>query len=84
MIPSCQITGSLKAEREGEEAVMMTEMARRCINVIEVGMTPEEFCDRYRHGLTAKGDEREMASGKPSCLIRLDLFYKAQIRLGRS
>ena len=46
------------------KAVGMTEMARRCINVFEVGMTPEEFCDRYRDGLTVsgvtKGHEREM------------------------
>jgi chitin synthase len=46
------------------KAVGMTEMARRCINVFEVGMTPEEFCDRYRDGLTTngvtKGNEREM------------------------
>ena len=33
----------------------MTEMARRCVNVFEVGMTPEEFCERYRDGLTAGG-----------------------------
>ena len=37
------------------KAVGMTEMARRCVNVFEVGMTPEEFCDRYRDGLTAGG-----------------------------
>ena len=45
------------------KAVGMTEMARRCVNVFEVGMTPE-FCDRYRDGLTARGvtegHEREM------------------------
>ena len=35
------------------KAVGMMEMARRCVNVFEVGMTPEEFCDRYRDGLTA-------------------------------
>ena len=50
------------------KAVGMTEimMARRCINVFEVGMTPEEFCDRYRDGLTAsgitEGHEREMVA----------------------
>ena len=37
------------------KAVGMTEMARRCVNVFEVGMTPEEFCDRYREGLAAGG-----------------------------
>ena len=46
------------------KAVGMTEIARRCINVFEVGMTPEEFCDRYRDGLTAssvtQGHEREL------------------------
>ena len=30
-------------------------MAKRCVNIFEVGMTPEEFCDRYREGLTAGG-----------------------------
>ena len=44
--------------------VGMTEMARRCINIFEVGTTPEEFCDHYRDGLTAsgviEGHEREM------------------------
>ena len=48
------------------KAVGMTEIARRCINVFEVGMTPEEFCDRYRDGLTAsgvtEGHEREMVA----------------------
>ena len=46
------------------KAVGMTEMARRCVNVFEVGMTPEEFCDRYKEGLAAagvsEGHEREM------------------------
>jgi chitin synthase len=37
------------------KAVGMTELAKRCINVFEVGMTPEEFCDRYREGLNAAG-----------------------------
>ena len=44
----------------------MTEMARRCINVFKVGMTLEEFCDRYRDGLTAsgvtEGHDREMVA----------------------
>jgi len=39
-------------------------MAKHCVNVFEVGMTPEEFIDRYREGLTAggatEGHEREM------------------------
>ncbi|KAF8147259.1 glycosyltransferase family 2 protein [Crassisporium funariophilum] len=39
-------------------------IARRSVCVFEVGMTPEEFCDRYREGLTAggvsEGDEREV------------------------
>ncbi|TFY81864.1 hypothetical protein EWM64_g2154 [Hericium alpestre] len=26
----------------------LPEIARRCVNVFEVGMTPREFCDRYR------------------------------------
>jgi len=46
------------------KAVGMTEIARRCVNVFEVGMTPEEFCDRYPEGLAAggvtEGNEREM------------------------
>ena len=48
------------------KAVGMTEMARCCVNVFEVGMTPEEFCDCYRDGLTAggitEGHEREMVA----------------------
>jgi len=44
----------------------MTEMARRCFNVFEVGVAPGEFCDRYRDGLTAgnvtEGREREMVA----------------------
>ena len=46
------------------KAVGMTEMARCRIDVFEVGMTVEEFCDRYRDGLIAsgvtKGHEQEM------------------------
>ena len=33
----------------------LTEIARRCVNVFEVGMTPREFCDRYRDKLAAVG-----------------------------
>ena len=35
----------------------VTEMARYCVNIFEVGMTLEEFCDRYRDSdeLTAGG-----------------------------
>ena len=30
-------------------------MARCCVNIFEVGITPEEFRDRYREGLAAGG-----------------------------
>ena len=30
----------------------LSEVARRCVNVFEVNMTPAEFCDRYRDFLT--------------------------------
>ncbi|KAI9438359.1 glycosyltransferase family 2 protein [Lactarius indigo] len=33
----------------------LTEIARRCANVFEVGMTPREFCDRYREKLAEVG-----------------------------
>ncbi|KAF4613327.1 hypothetical protein D9613_010804 [Agrocybe pediades] len=46
------------------KAVGLTEIARRCVNVFEVGMTPEEFCERYKEGLQAggvvEGNEREV------------------------
>ncbi|PPQ71372.1 hypothetical protein CVT26_006274 [Gymnopilus dilepis] len=46
------------------KAVGLTEVARRCVNVFEVGMTPREFVERYREGLQAagviEGDEREV------------------------
>ena len=48
------------------KAVGMTEMARCCVNIFEVGMTPEEFCERYRDGLTTggitEGHDREMVA----------------------
>ena len=37
------------------KAVGMTGMARRCVNVFKVGITPEEFRDHYREGLAAGG-----------------------------
>ncbi|KAF8965794.1 glycosyltransferase family 2 protein [Flammula alnicola] len=46
------------------KAVGLAEIARRCVNVFEVNMTPEEFCDRYKDGLQAggvtEGDDREV------------------------
>ena len=33
----------------------LTEIARRCANMFEVGMTPREFCDWYREKLAAVG-----------------------------
>ncbi|KAI0062534.1 glycosyltransferase family 2 protein [Artomyces pyxidatus] len=33
----------------------LPEIARRCVNMFEVGMTPREFCDRYRERLAAAG-----------------------------
>ncbi|KAL0946000.1 hypothetical protein HGRIS_012276 [Hohenbuehelia grisea] len=44
-------------------SVGLTEIARRCVNVFEVNMTPEEFYERYREGLEAanvsEGNPRE-------------------------
>ncbi|KAF8905955.1 glycosyltransferase family 2 protein [Gymnopilus junonius] len=46
------------------KALGLTEVARRCVNVFEVGMTPREFAERYMEGLQAggvvEGDEREV------------------------
>ncbi|KAG5634988.1 hypothetical protein H0H81_012795 [Sphagnurus paluster] len=36
-------------------SVGLAEIAKRCVNVFEVGMTPEEFCGRYNAGLIAGG-----------------------------
>ncbi|KAG1764677.1 P-loop containing nucleoside triphosphate hydrolase protein [Suillus placidus] len=33
----------------------MTEIAKRNVNMFEVGMTPEEFCQRYRDPISALG-----------------------------
>jgi chitin synthase len=41
----------------------LSEIARRCVNVFEIGMTPYEFCDRYKEPLdvvgVVEGDSRE-------------------------
>jgi len=41
----------------------LPEISRRCVNVFEVGMTPREFCDRYREHIAdmgvMDGDTRE-------------------------
>lgn len=36
-------------------SVGLVEIAKRSINVFEVGMTPDEFCERYSAGLEAAG-----------------------------
>ncbi|KAG6887187.1 hypothetical protein C0992_000245 [Termitomyces sp. T32_za158] len=36
-------------------SVGLVEIAKRSINIFEVGMTPEEFCERYSAGLEAAG-----------------------------
>ncbi|GLB39511.1 putative TRAFAC class myosin-kinesin ATPase superfamily, myosin family protein [Lyophyllum shimeji] len=36
-------------------SVGLTEIAKRCVNVFEANMTPEEFCERYKPGLEAGG-----------------------------
>jgi chitin synthase len=36
-------------------SVGLAEIARRCVNVFEVNMTPDEFCERYKLGLEAGG-----------------------------
>jgi chitin synthase len=46
------------------KALGMTEIARRCVNIFEVGMTPAEFSSRYSQGLqdagVVEGSEREV------------------------
>ena len=46
------------------KAAGLVEIARRSVNVFEVTMTPEEFCERYSDGLAAggvtEGDDREV------------------------
>ena len=42
-------------------SIGLTEIARRCVNVFEVGMTPEEFCDRYKEAL----DDANVEDGDP-------------------
>lgn len=43
----------------------LSEVARRSVNMFEVGMTPEEFCDRYREPLKAIG----VTEGEPRELV---------------
>ncbi|PFH46960.1 glycosyltransferase family 2 protein [Amanita thiersii Skay4041] len=44
-------------------SIGLAEISRRCVNMFEVGLTPEEFCERYREGLDAanvfEGTSRE-------------------------
>jgi chitin synthase len=59
----------LPAQLEGRavkgqvRALGLPEVARRCVNVFEVGMTPREFCDRYHEQISGagvvEGDNRE-------------------------
>ncbi|KJA23760.1 glycosyltransferase family 2 protein [Hypholoma sublateritium FD-334 SS-4] len=46
------------------KAAGLVEIAKRSVNVFEVTMTPEEFCERYSDGLSAggvtEGDDREV------------------------
>jgi len=50
--------------KEQVKAPGLAEIAKRSVNVFEVNMMPEEFCERYRDGLhvggIAEGDEREV------------------------
>ncbi|KAI0315785.1 glycosyltransferase family 2 protein [Amylostereum chailletii] len=50
----------------------LPEIARRCVNVFEVGMTPREFCDRYREQIAGagvvEGDTREQIDQARSVL----------------
>jgi chitin synthase len=50
----------------------LTEISRRCANVFEVGMTPREFCDRYREKLAGvgimEGESREQIERARSAL----------------
>jgi len=36
-------------------SIGLSEVAKRCGVVLEVGMTPEEFCERYKEGLESAG-----------------------------
>ncbi|PPQ79006.1 hypothetical protein CVT25_002315 [Psilocybe cyanescens] len=58
------------------KALGLTEVARRCVNVFEVGMAPEEFCDRYAEGLqaggVAEGDNRELIAQARTAFGLLD------------
>ncbi|KAF5373421.1 hypothetical protein D9615_009450 [Tricholomella constricta] len=45
-------------------SVGLTEIAKRCANVFEVGMTPEEFCERYKMSLEAGGVTEGASSEK--------------------
>jgi chitin synthase len=36
-------------------SIGLSEIAKRCGVMLEVGMTPEEFCERYREGLDGAG-----------------------------
>lgn len=50
----------------------LTEIAKRSVNVFEVSMTPEEFCDRYKESLEEVGvvgeDERDKVEHAKSAL----------------
>lgn len=55
----------------------LSEIARRCVNVFEVNMTLEEFCDRYRDQLnTLNIHEGEPASKIEQTRTALDLQEK--------
>ncbi|KAF9078668.1 glycosyltransferase family 2 protein [Rhodocollybia butyracea] len=53
-------------------SIGLTEIAKRCANVFEVNMMPEEFCDRYKDGLQEAGvtseDERDRIEHARSAL----------------
>ncbi|KII91880.1 glycosyltransferase family 2 protein [Plicaturopsis crispa FD-325 SS-3] len=50
----------------------LSQIAKRSVNVFEVGMTPDEFCERYREPLGAmgivEGDTREQVEQSRSAL----------------
>ncbi|KAF9531219.1 glycosyltransferase family 2 protein [Crepidotus variabilis] len=73
------------------KAVGMSEIARRNVNVFEVGMTPEEFTERYREGLQTagviEGDDREVIAqaktafnlGERDLVVGVHKVYLSQI-----
>ena len=52
-----------RSVKEQVKCTGLVEIAKRCTNMFEVNMTPEEFCEQYSEGLEgggiSEGDPRE-------------------------